>query len=439
MLYERAQGRYEALRQEAVWNGIVPDRCPEAIARPIDRNDVAELVRHSRRTGWRVSVKSGGHNWRGACLRDSGLLIDMGGLQRVEVDPGERVALVEPGATHKVLADAIVPHRLGFPIGHCPTVGLGGYLLSGGYGWNPRIWGPACWSVRGLDVVTPRGDELFIDRLNHPDLFWAARGSGGGFPAIVTRFHLDLHPLPEIRSLRAMYPVERLAELLAWSERHRYMPPGIEISIIAMRSQNDRARAVAIIQATAFSSSVASAGELLMLVRHQLPHNGEKITAVWTYPTSLNEIEVEGVWVRKRRYAPDMCWVADGYEAVGERLAPMFQKAPSQLSKIVFAWVFPPDGGPDVAQTCNGTLSVNVYAIWGEEEAAGDLGNMEWTRSVMAALKPWTTGYYVGESDLSVSPDRVRNGYPIEKWERLQAVRARYDLDGAKFGYISEP
>src|SRR5262249_8441016 len=152
--------------------------------------------REAAADGRRIAVKSGGHNWRGACLRDDSLLLDLGALKRIEVEPESLLARAEPGVTHQELADAIVPHGLGFPIGHCPTVGLGGYLLAGGYGWNPRTWGTAGWSVDAIDAVTVDGEELLIDAVNPPDLFWAARGGGGGFPAVALRYHLRLKPLP---------------------------------------------------------------------------------------------------------------------------------------------------------------------------------------------------------------------------------------------------
>jgi FAD/FMN-containing dehydrogenase len=122
----RSDAGYESERRSAIWNAVVPSRFPDAIARPASRAEVAELVRDAAAGGSRIGVKSGGHSWRGAGIRDGGLLLDLGGLQGIEVLPEEGIALAEPGATHQMLADAIVPHGLGFPIGHCPTVGLGG-------------------------------------------------------------------------------------------------------------------------------------------------------------------------------------------------------------------------------------------------------------------------------------------------------------------------
>jgi FAD/FMN-containing dehydrogenase len=437
-LFERGEGDYESLRRAAVWNGVVPGRYPDAIARPATRADVVRLIRDARRQGRRVAIRSGGHNWRAAYLRDAGLLIDMRNLNRVEVDPQARVARAEPGATHKLLADATVPHGLGFPIGHCPTVALGGYLLAGGYGWNPRSWGPAVWSVRALDVVTLDGEELFIDQNNHPDLYWAARGGSSGFPCVVTRYHLDLHPLPRMQTLRSAYPLARLPELLLWSSGQRERPAGVEVSVLVVRRPAEPDRPVTVLQTTTFGASDDEAAELMSSVAADLPFRSEIVDPGEPYAVALNTIEAAGAWIEGLRYSVDMCWINDGYEDIGRRTVELFEGAPSPLSRVIFAWHLFPDNAPDVAQTCNGDVTVNVYSIWGQGNTAADAENERWTLDLMAACGPWVTGFYAGEADLSVSPDRARRAYSPDNWERLERIRQRYDPDNAKFGYISE-
>src|SRR5262249_45696590 len=150
-------------------------------------------------------------------------------------------------------------------------------------------------------------------------------------------------------------------------------------------------------------------------------------------------IEGAAAWVEGRRYAVDMCWVADGYEDIGRRTVEVFARAPSALSRTVFAWALFPEDGPDVAQTCNGELTVNVYAIWGDDEVAADGENEQGPRDLMAAYERWATGFYAGEADLSVSADRAERAYPPNKWARLQGIRRDYDPERLKVGYISEP
>ena len=81
-----------------------------------------------------------------------------------------------------------------FTGGHCGGVGLGGFLLQGGQGWNSRRWGWGCENVVGVDVVTAEGEQVHASEDAHADLFWAARGAGPYFPGVVTRFHLRTYP-----------------------------------------------------------------------------------------------------------------------------------------------------------------------------------------------------------------------------------------------------
>jgi FAD/FMN-containing dehydrogenase len=435
MLYTRGSAEYETARAGAVWNAVVPDRRPDAITRPSTPAEVMGVVRDARADGRRIAIKSGGHNWRAAFLRDEGVLIDLADLNRVEVDAERRTARVEPGATHQMLADAAVPHGLGFPIGHCPTVGLGGYLLAGGYGWNPRNWGPGCWNVTALEVVTVDGEPRRIDAQSDPELFWAARGGAGGFPAFVTRFHVRLHPLPKIATRRVHYPLASLPELLVWSAKVGHADPGLEIALIA-HTPDGTGEPCTTVQATGFGESLDSAARLLDDGFADIP--AAPLAPGETVETTLNEIEAEAVWVHGRRYAADMCWVADSYEEVGAKCRDATARAPSVLSRVVLAWVFPPAGRtvPDVAQTMNGTLTVNVYAIW--QSPNDDSANERWTRDTMQGLEPHVTGFYAGEADLSVSEDRKIRAYPREKWERLSRIREAHDPGRIKFGFITD-
>lgn len=439
-MYDRGHTEYERARADTVWNAVVPPRRPDAIACPASADDVAELVRGARERGERIAIKSGGHNWRGACLRDSGLLIDLAGLDRIEVDIQRAVARVEPGATHQILADAIVPHGLGFPIGHCATVGLGGYLLAGGYGWNPRQWGPACWSVETIEIVTVDGAQLTIDADHEPELFWAGRGGAGGFPAFTTAYRVRLQPLPKIATRRVHFPLADLPALLSWSAKVKDADTGLEISLIAHRpldTATGRPGApCTTVQATAFAPSLGEAESLLTEAFAGLEHVATATAPAQTVEVTLHKLEAEAAWVHGRRYCVDMCWVADSYEEIAEICAQAIDGAPSALSRIVFAWGFAPDGGPDVAQTALGTLTVNVYAIW--EAAGDDAANENWTAQAMLAMGPRITGFYAGEADLSVDAERKVRAYPAEKWTRLARIRDQYDPERVKFGFISE-
>src|SRR6202035_1921236 len=96
------------------------------------------------------------------------------------------------------LLELLAKHDLFFPAGHCPGVGLGGYLLQGGFGWNGRVHGPACMSVEAIDVVLGDGSRVHASEEENADLLWAARGAGPGFFGVVTSFYLRLVRKPKL-------------------------------------------------------------------------------------------------------------------------------------------------------------------------------------------------------------------------------------------------
>jgi FAD/FMN-containing dehydrogenase len=352
----REHPEYEQRRRQAVWNKLVPDRFPDAIAVPDERSEVAELVRAAAATGQRVAVKSGGHNWSGACLRDDGLLIDLAKLSEVDVNPDKRTATIEPRASHKALADAVVAHGLAFPIGHCPTVGLGGYLMAGGMGWNLRAWGPGCWNIRAADIVTADGEEVLVDAVSDPELFWALCGASGGFPGIATRFHLGLVPLPVIRARRITLPLASLPELVpAVADILASASPGLEISLIARKAHwlADDAPAVTI-AATAFRDAEVAADAVLDGAMESLIGTDRTLADSGTETVQLNDLEGEGGWDGTLRYFADDCWVSRSYDEVGRLVAEAMTLAPSDLSRTVLAFGYMPESKRDVAFTAFG-------------------------------------------------------------------------------------
>lgn len=85
-------------------------------------------------------------------------------------------------------------------------------------------WGWACESVISMEVVTADGQHLLINKDSYPDLFWAARGAGPGFPAIVTRFYLLTRPLLEMYQSLYFYPVSLFKKVLQWEINVCYPP-----------------------------------------------------------------------------------------------------------------------------------------------------------------------------------------------------------------------
>ncbi|HUK76686.1 MAG TPA: FAD-binding oxidoreductase, partial [Thermoleophilia bacterium] len=216
----RGQAGYEELRRRLVWNARLPERYPAAITRARTRDQVVAAVELARDHGLRLALRSGGHSWCAAALRDGVLVLDLSGLDHVRIDTARRLMTVGPGVTSGVLSDALAARGLGFPVGHCRDVGLGGYLLAGGLGWNGGAWGPACHSVVAIEAITADGEELVAGEERHGDLLWAARGAGPGFFAAVTSFTTRVFDAPGFTATSSFaFAQAHLGEVASWVAR----------------------------------------------------------------------------------------------------------------------------------------------------------------------------------------------------------------------------
>ena len=216
----------------------------------------------------KVVVRGGGHNWCQPTLRNSGLLIDVSELnQIISIDVAARRAVVQPVVSNRDVQQALNAKGLAYPTGHCPQVKLSGYLLGGGMSWNQGSWGCGTESVEAIELVTAEGELITASKDQHPDYFWAARGSGSGFFGVVTRYHLKLYPLPKvILGSTYFYSMDDAAAVGAWlGEKAAKISPAVELSLFLMEATadlEDKAAAqggkVAMVTATAFTDFEAN-------------------------------------------------------------------------------------------------------------------------------------------------------------------------------------
>lgn len=197
----------------AVWNGMI-DRYPALVARCRGVADVISAVNFARANDLPVAVRGGGHNVAGSAVCDDGLVIDCSEMIGVRVDPDERTAWVQAGATWADLDHETQEFGLATPGGVVSDTGIAGLTLGGGIGHLRCKYGLSCDNLRSVDLVTADGEFLTASETENPDLFWGLQGGGGNF-GVVTAFEYDLHSVgPEVATCLVFHPGDRMTECL---------------------------------------------------------------------------------------------------------------------------------------------------------------------------------------------------------------------------------
>nr|WP_255713681.1 FAD-binding oxidoreductase [Subtercola endophyticus] len=189
------------------------DRRPEIIARCLTVTDVVTAVRWARAEGVPLTVRGGGHSIPGHSVIDDGLVIDLTGMNAVEVDPAARLVRVQGGALLGDVDRATQEFGLATPAGAISHTGAGGLILGGGLGWTMRKYGLTVDNLIAAQLVTAEGDVIVADRNEHQDLFWALRGGGGNF-GVVTEFTLKLHERGPVYLAAHAFELEDAAAVL---------------------------------------------------------------------------------------------------------------------------------------------------------------------------------------------------------------------------------
>jgi hypothetical protein len=189
------------------------DRRPALIVRCAGAPDVAHALEFAQNQNLPLAVRGGGHNRAGFSVCDGGVVIDLSGMNRVEVDAGKRVARAEAGALVRDLDQATQRFGLATTSGGCPTVGVAGLTLGGGEGLLMSKYGAACDNLISAQLVTVDGKQVEASQNSNPDLFWAIRGGGGNF-GVATALEYRLHPVTDVLSGALTYPPGRIPELL---------------------------------------------------------------------------------------------------------------------------------------------------------------------------------------------------------------------------------
>lgn len=177
----------------------------------------------------------------GTAVCDDGLVIDLGPMKAVQVDPAKATAIAQAGVLWGELDATTQAFGLATTGGTASHTGISGLTLGGGMGYLMRRYGLTVDNLLAADVITADGEHLATSEHHHPDLFWGLRGGGGGL-GIVTSFTYRLHPVgPEVLAGPVLWALEDAPDVLgAYREFISSAPREVTTAVVLRRAPAPR-------------------------------------------------------------------------------------------------------------------------------------------------------------------------------------------------------
>ena len=335
-------------------------------------------------------------------------MIDTRKLNGLSLDAARQTVTVGAGAALGDVYKFLGPHGLAFVAGSCPTVGVAGHTLGGGFGLLGRTHGLAADNLETVTIIDARGELVQADKETNSDLFWACKGGGGGSFGIATEFRFRVHAAPPIASFGVTWilPPDKATTLFdAWQRWAPMAPNTINVIMKVGRDSDARLRLRCIGQST--SGEAALRKELGRLTELMEPSDPLKI-------------QVMSFFEAVKRYAGNWPWEyhpvffkgksdyvvgglsKDGINTLMEQLIPV-----SFLVAICDAYggvvASTPVASTAFPHRTNNTICIQYYTDWtNPADGAQRFLNLS---KVYQPMRPYTSGNcYVNYCDLDI-PD----------------------------------
>ena len=415
-----------------VWNGMI-DRYPRAVIRASGHGDIAAAVRLAAEHGLPLAVRGGGHSVAGHGTVDDGLVLDLGALRAVEVDPGSRTVRAGPGATLADVDRATEPHGLAVPLGVVSGTGVAGLTVGGGVGWLTRAHGLTIDNLIAADVVTASGQTMRASETENPDLFWGIRGGGGNF-GVVSSFTFRAHPLgPQVFAGNLIYRREHWRTALrAYQTWTADLPDALTsiISFLVPPPGWDMGEDPLMLVGFAWASPDTARGERTVAdLRRAAPPDAQAVEPVtWvSWQSAVDDLFPRGVRAYWKNAPFDRLDDAVTEALAGRAAEQTWRGTGFDVHHMGGACGrVPPHATPFPNRAARYWL--NIYGFW--SDPADDHARTAFIRGLASDIEPFAAGgryiNFLPGDDEGPGEDDAYGGAATE---RLAALKRRYDPD----------
>ena len=424
--FRRGEAGFEQAVLGTSFTARDPGRRPGIVVQVNDVDEVIAAVLQAGRDGLRIGMCSGGHSWAQNHIREGGMMLDLLRLNAIEINATRMTAVVGPGCLGGDFNLALVKQKLFFPMAHAYTVGIGGFLLQGGFGWNSPQLGVGCQNVSGIDVVLADGTLVHASETENPDLFWSARGAGPGFFGVVVRFHLKLHARPKFMGMKMqVFRIKHLEQVMKWADR---VGPQVARNVEFQMVMNPKASIINAhgieVIAPVFADSWKEAREHVDFISNSPVRSLASVTLP-LLPMSLNFMMKAGektLFLANTRWSADNMWMDGPIDPVLPGLQRIAETQPPHPSHVLWLnWNAPPQR-PDMAFSVEHRTYLALYCGLGQ--GVDEAQHANWATDHMRSLEPWSCGIQLADENLGRRPARFVTDINMA---RLDQARAKYD------------
>ena len=388
---------------------------------------MAQAIDWVRAENLPFALRSGGHCFEGFS-QSASVAIDTRLMKALSFDERTKVLSVGAGATLGDIYRFVGPRGYGFPGGSCPTVGISGHTMGGGFGLIARERGLACDSLAGIDLIDADAKPVSVDPELDADLFWACRGGGGGTFGAATALHFAIEPIGPIAIYAATWSLplpEAVSLFKSWQDWAPRAPDGITGIFKLSKRVDGRLMLHAAGQSTGSIAELRR--ELRALTDAAQPSTGPSFASMgflaavdhfsggWGYESKYSKGKSD--YVTKPLDAAGIEALLGGIAALpaGEVLA-ICDAYGGAIGRVG-------DDSTAFAYRRGTEFCIQYYTSW-QHAGAGphrlaDLGRL------YAAMRPWSGGSYVNYCDLDLAD--WQQSYWRQNLPRLKAVKAKAD------------
>lgn len=182
-------------KDRQVYNRSI-QKYPVAIVYCLCVRDVQNAVHWAQKHGVQIRIRSGGHNYEGYSIGNAVLVVDISKMNKIRLHRESHSVAIQAGATNEQVYRKLASAGLAFPGGSCPTVGVSGYTMGGGWNYFCRYWGLGCDWLTEVQIVNWQGKVITASKHRNRSLFRAVRGGGDGNFGVVVSMEFRLPSTP---------------------------------------------------------------------------------------------------------------------------------------------------------------------------------------------------------------------------------------------------